>query len=482
EYSVHVVPISRLTKDALEETELTSREVERCKNFFTLGLMFWMYGRSADTTVAWLKKKFAKRPEIAEANTLALQAGLTYGEVTESIAQRIVAPANLPAGSYRNVNGTTALSLGITAAAMKSEIDILFAAYPITPASELLHELSKLRAYKVDTVQAEDEIAAICEAIGASFAGRLGITSSSGPGIALKMEALSLAIMTELPLVVVDVQRAGPSTGLPTKTEQADLMQAYFGRPGEAPLCILAASSPESAFKLGYEACRIAIKYMTPVMLLSDGYIANCSSPWLIPDPSSLPAFDIPVVEKNNNEGGDFLPYLRNEETLARPWALPGTPELMHRIGGLEKKDKTGAVNYDSDNHEKMCELRAEKIARIAQEIPAIEIDGDQSGDLLVIGWGGTEGALVRATEHVREQGLSVSRIHLEYLSPLPSDLGDVLSRFKKVMVAEINSGQLSMILRAEYLVDVVGFNRIRGLPLKVHELVESIKATVEGI
>jgi 2-oxoglutarate ferredoxin oxidoreductase subunit alpha len=480
EYSVQIVPISRLTKDALAETGLSSREVERCKNFFTLGLLSWMYGRNVETTVSWLEKKFKSRPDLAKANILALQAGVTYGEVTESIAQVVVAPAQLEPGVYRNLNGTTGLALGLASAAVKSGRELFFSAYPITPASELLHELARMRAYHVDTIQAEDEIAAICEAIGASFAGRLGITSSSGPGIALKMEGLNLAVMTELPLVVIDVQRAGPSTGLPTKTEQADLLQSFFGRPGEAPLCILAASSPQSAFLMGYEACRIALKYMTPVMLLSDGYIANCSEPWLVPSPEDLPPFEIPIVTENNNPAGAFLPYLRNEKTLARAWALPGTPGLMHRIGGLEKQDRTGNVNYTSDNHEMMVALRAEKIARIVAEIPPIVVDGPESGDVLVIGWGGTEGALIKACQVAREGGAKVSRIHLEYLNPLPADLEAVMSRFKRVLVAEINSGQLRMILRARYLVDAAGFNRIRGLPLKVREIVAAIAEQVE--
>ena len=475
-YSVHAVPMTRLTKDALEGTGLTSREVERCKNFFALGLMLWMYDRPFEHTHAWLEKKFAKTPAIVEANTRALKAGINYGENTELFAKYSVRPAKLPAGTYRNLNGTTALSYGLVAAAQKSGVEMMFCAYPITPASELLHELARFRNMGVCTLQAEDEIAAICEAIGASYAGHLGVTSSSGPGIALKMEALSLAVMTELPLVVIDVQRAGPSTGLPTKTEQADLLQAIFGRPSEAPVCVIAASSAATAFSLGYEACRIALKYMVPVIFLSDGYIANCSEPWLVPDPSKLKEFTLRKTTENNNPGGNFLPYLRDEQTLARPWAIPGTAGLMHRIGGLEKQDKTGAVSYTPENHERMVALRAEKVARIAQEIPPLEVDGPDSGDLLILGWGGTEGTLIKAVEQLRALKLDVSRLHLHFLNPLPADLGAVLSRFKKVLIPEINSGQLRMIIRSTYLIDALGINHVRGVPLKVQEIVETVQ------
>lgn len=480
-FAVHVVPINKLTKDGLAESPLSAREVERCKNFFTLGLMLWMYGRESESTVSWLNQKFGKRPELAEATITALNAGMTYGEATETFARKIVSPATLDPGTYRSLNGTTAMAYGLVSAAQKSQIPILFSAYPITPASELLHELARHRGRGVTALQVEDEIAAVCQAIGASYAGHLGVTSSSGPGIALKMEAISLAVVTELPLVVVDVQRAGPSTGMPTKTEQADLFQAIFGRPGETPLCVLAASSPETAFTMAYEACRIALKYMTPVMLLSDGYIANCAEPWQIPDPSKLAEFSTCKTTEHNNPGGQFLPYLRDEKTLSRPWALPGTPGLRHRIGGLEKQDKTGNVNYTPDNHQLMTELRAEKIERIAQEIPPCEIDGEESGDILVLGWGGTKGTLTKAVLCAREQGLTVSRLHLHYLNPLPADLGEVLSRFKRVLVPEINSGQLRLLLRAKYLVDAVGLNLVRGLPLRVEEVLEAIHELRDG-
>ena len=474
-YQVHVVPITRLTKEALEDSTLTVREVERCKNFFTLGILLWMYSRSYQSTISWIRSKFAKRPEIAEANVTALQAGMTFAEATELMAQRVVREAELEHGEYRNLNGTTALAYGLVSAVQKSGREAIFAAYPITPASELLHELAKHKRFGLTTIQAEDEIAAICQAIGASFAGMLGITSSSGPGIALKMEALSLAVMTELPLVVVDVQRAGPSTGMPTKTEQSDLLQALYGRPGETPLCVLAASSSSTAFEISYEACRIALKYMTPVVFLSDGYIANCSEPWRIPDPKKLKPFELQITNKNNNPDGTFLPYLRDETTLARPWALPGTPELMHRIGGLEKEDKTGNVNYDPDNHLLMTRLRAEKIERIADEIPPLEVDGPVKGDLLVLGWGSTEGSIIKAVQQARADGLDVARLHLYHLNPLPRDLEAVLRNYKNVLVPEINTGQLSTVLKSKFLIDVVGLNVVRGQPLKVADICEKI-------
>ena len=425
-YKVLVVPVTKLTRDALADSSLTQREIDRCKNFFTLGIMLWMYNRPTESTIAWMKSKFAKRPELVEANTKVLQAGLTYAEATEIFSQHCyeIKPAKLKPGTYRNIGGTTATSYGLLSAAQKSGVPMFFAAYPITPASELLHEMSKHKRLGVTTFQAEDEIAAVCAAIGSSFAGALGVTSSSGPGIALKSEAMALAVVTELPLVILDIQRAGPSTGMPTKTEQADLFQALYGRAGESPMCVLSASSPASAFLMAYEACRIALKYMTPVMLLSDGYIANCSEPWQIPEPTSLKPFELTKITENNNPDGAFLPYKRNETTLARPWAAPGTAGLSHRIGGLEKQDQTGNVNYEPDNHQLMTDLRAEKIARIAAEIPPTEIHGEPQGDLLIVGWGGTEGTLTKAVMEAQNAGLSVSRIHLQHLNPLPPDLG----------------------------------------------------------
>lgn len=477
-YKIHVVPVTKLTKDALLNSGLSSREVERCKNFFALGLLLWMFGRPTEHTIHWIETKFAKRPELVEANKKALQAGLTYGEATEIFdTTYTIKPASLEAGTYRNINGSTALSYGLIAAAEKSGLPLFFGAYPITPASEVLHELSKYKHLGVMTFQAEDEIAAVCAAIGASFCGQLAVTSSSGPGIALKTEAITLAVITELPLVIVNNQRGGPSTGLPTKTEQSDLFQALYGRAGEAPLCVIAIPSPAKAFEVAYEACRIALKYMTPVMLLSDGYINNCSEPWKLPDPSKLPPIPVTFATKANDPSGKFLPYLRDEATLARPWATPGTEGLAHRIGGLEKADKTGAVSYDAENHHLMCTLRAQKIERIANEIPKMDLFGESEGDVLVLGWGGTEGTLREAVERVRSKGRSVSHAHLTFIHPLPNDLGDVLKKFKRVLIPEINLGQLRSIIRDKYLVDAVGYNRIAGLPLKVTDIEREIEA-----
>lgn len=480
-YRVFVVPISRLTKDALADTGLTANEIDRCKNFFALGLMLWMFDRPRKSTLSWISSKFRKRPELVAANTTALEAGYTYGEATEVFTCSFrVKPAQLESGLYRNINGSTALAYGIVSAAQKSGIPVFFGAYPITPASDLLHELARHKRLGVMTFQAEDEIAAVCAAIGASYAGSLGVTSSSGPGIALKGEAIGLAVCTELPLVIVDTQRAGPSTGMPTKTEQSDLLMALHGRHGEAPVCVLAASSPSSAFEMAYEACRIALKYMTPVFILSDGYIANGSEPWRIPDPAQLPEITSRRLHETNNPDGDFLPYLRDEQTLARPWAVPGTPGLMHRIGGLEKQDVTGNVSYDPDNHSKMTALRAEKIARIAEEIPPTAIDGPSTGELLLVGWGGTEGTLKEAQRACRETGVEVSRIHLHYLNPLPGDLEGILRGFRHVLIPEINSGQLRSLIRDRYLIDAKGYNAVRGQPLRASRVVEAIKSLMQ--
>ncbi|MCL4157921.1 UNVERIFIED_CONTAM: hypothetical protein GTU68_067017, partial [Idotea baltica] len=481
DYRVYSVPVTHLTKAALEESGLTAREVERCKNFFTLGLMLWMYGRSITSTEKWLRAKFAKRPEIAEANCTVLKAGEVYGEATESFAQTLVAKADLAPGTYRNINGTQAMALGFVSAAQKSSLSFDFCAYPITPASDLLHNLAPYQSHGVTTYQSEDEIAAICHALGSSYAGNLGITSSSGPGIALKTEALGLAVMTELPLVVVNVQRAGPSTGMPTRTEQADLNQALFGRPGEAPLCVIAVSTPESAFKCAYEACRIAVKYMTPVMLMSDAYIANCSQPWCIPDTSELQEFESDRLDSPREESEEFHPYKRDEESLSRPWAIPGTAGYTHRIGGLEKQHQTGNVNYDPENHELMTNLRAEKVERIAAEIPALELFGESTGDVLVLGWGGTEGSIRKAVELAQEQGKRVSQLHLHFLNPLASDLGEVLGRFKHVLIPEINSGQLLRVIRSRYLVDAKGLNIVRGRPLRVQDIRMAINSLLEN-
>ncbi len=482
-YRLFKVPITKLTKDALADSGLTSREIDRCKNFFTLGIMLWMFNRPSEHTISWIEKKFAKKPQFIKANTTVLKAGMTYAEATEIFPQTyVVQPAKVEAGKYRNVDGTTALAYGLVSAAQKSGLDLFFGAYPITPASSLLHELAKHKQYNVRTFQAEDEIAAICSAIGASFAGALAVTSSSGPGIALKGEALGLATITELPLVVINVQRGGPSTGLPTKTEQSDLLQAIYGRHGESPTCVLAVSNPDSAFHLAYEACRIAVKYMTPVMLLSDGFISNSAGPWKIPNPKDLNKFDVSFAKAKDSEGGEkFMPYKRDEKTLARAWAIPGTKGLEHRIGGLEKEDVTGEVSYNPDNHQQMTNYRAEKIKRIASEIPKTQIDGKETGELLVLGWGSTEGSITEAVNKARAEGIEVSRAHVHYMNPLPPDLESIIKSFKRVLVPEINCGQLTKVIKSESengeQLNLIGFNQVMGLPLNVKNLVKEIIA-----
>ena len=477
-YRVYSVPIGTMTRHALKSLDLEQREVERCKNFFALGITSWMFTRPIEPTLKWIERKFSSKPELIVANTTALKAGIDYASQTEVFPVTfMVKPAKLKPGVYRNMNGSLALSLGLIAASKKSGLPLFYGAYPITPASEILHELAHHKRLGVTTFQAEDEIAAICAALGAAYAGNLAVTGSSGPGISLKTEALGLAVMTELPLVIIDVQRAGPSTGMPTKTEQADLLQAFYGRSGEAPMCILAVSSPNSSFLLAYEACRIALKYMTPVFLLSEGFIANTSGPWRIPDPSQLPEIQVSFCGRTNNANGPFLPYLRDEKTLARPWALPGTAGLMHRIGGLEKADKTGAVSYDGDNHELMCRLRARKIAQIADDIPLLSVDGDKSGELLVVGWGGTEGAIKQAVRNMRKKGLPVSRAHLHYLNPFPRNFEATLRSFTKVLVPEMNGGQLRSIIRDRFLIDAQGLNRLNGQPLKIAEIEHALAA-----
>jgi 2-oxoglutarate/2-oxoacid ferredoxin oxidoreductase subunit alpha len=477
-YTVYRVDISKLTANALEDLNLGAKVVERCKNFFALGLMFWMYNRPVEPTLNWIKDKFNKKPELIEANTRALKAGLHYGDITEIFTTRYeVRPAKLKPGTYRNITGNAALALGFVAAAQKAGLDLYLGAYPITPASDVLHELAQYKNFNVKTFQAEDEIAAISAAIGASYGGALGITATSGPGMALKMEAIGLAVMIELPLVIADIQRGGPSTGLPTKTEQADLFQAMFGRNSEAPLCVLAASTPSDCFETGYEAVRIAIKYMTPVILLSDGYIANGAEPWNIPKADDLKKINVSFHTDTEN----FLPYLRDEKTLARPWAIPGTPGLEHRVGGLEKQDQTGNISYDAENHQKMVNYRAEKIERIADDIPDAVINGDSEGDLLIVGWGSTHGAITSAVERARKRGISVSHIHLRYINPFPKNLGEILYNFKKILVPELNKGQLSAILRSKYLIPAIGFNKVQGLPFKAAELENKIDELLRG-
>ena len=477
-YRVFEVDITKLTALALQDLNLSSKIVDRSKNFFALGMMYWMYNRPIDSTVNWLTKKFGSKPEIAEANIRVLKAGWNYGETTEIFAVRYqVGPAKLPPGKYRNITGNQATAWGLMAAAKKAKLDLFLGSYPITPASDILHELAIYKQFGVKTFQAEDEIAGITSAIGASYGGALGTTTTSGPGLALKSEALGLAVMVELPLVCVNVQRGGPSTGLPTKTEQADLFQALFGRNGEAPIPVLAATTPADCFDTVFEASRIALKYMTPVIFLSDGYLGNGSEPWLIPDFDKLP--DISPTFRTNPEG--FLPYLRNEATLARPWAIPGTPGLEHRIGGLEKQNITGNVSYDPVNHETMVKLRTEKVERIANEIPPIDVDGEKDGELVVIGWGSTYGAIRSAVTKTRERGKKVSQIHLRYLNPMPKNLGDVLSKFKNVLVPEMNLGQLSGVLRMRYLVPTIPLDKVQGLPFKAVEIEKKIAEILKG-
>ena len=472
-YDIHEVKITSMTRQALEDMELQSNLADRCKNFFALGLMYWMYSRPLEPTREWIEEKFGKRPEFVQANTRALEAGYFFGENTEVFTSNyIVREATYPAGRYRNISGNVALAYGFIAATKKMGINLFWGAYPITPASDVLHELSRHKNFGVQTFQAEDEIAAVSAALGASFTGSLGVTCSSGPGIALKAEAMGLGVMTELPMVIADIQRGGPSTGLPTKTEQADLLQVMFGRNSESPLPVVAAATPGDCFWTAIEACRLAVKYMTPVVVLSDGYLANGSEPWLLPKASDIP--EMPVAFHTDPEG--FLPYNRDSETLARPWAIPGTPGLEHRIGGIEKEDRTGNVNYEPENHEFMVRTRDKKIAGIAKDIPPAGVIGEESGKVLVIGWGGTFGAITAAIEALQARGASVSQVHLRHLNPFPANLEEVLGNFEKILVPELNLGQLSKMLRYQYLVDTISFNKIQGKPFKVGELITKIE------
>jgi 2-oxoglutarate/2-oxoacid ferredoxin oxidoreductase subunit alpha len=476
DYRVYRVPISTLNLNALNEIDLPGKAKDRCKNFFALGMMYWMYDRTLDVTVDWIKKKFGKNPAVAEANIKALKSGFHYAETAEVIATHYrIKPAQLVPGKYRNIMGNAATALGFVAASQQAKTPLVYASYPITPASDILHELSRLKNFGVKTLQCEDEIAAIGAAIGASFGGSIGLTGTSGPGLALKSESLNLAIMVELPLIVMDIQRGGPSTGLPTKTEQSDLLQAMFGRNGDSPLAIVAPATPGECFHMAIEAVRIAIKYMTPVLYLSDGYLANGSEPWLIPEIKDLP--QIPVEYPQTIPAGHkFLPYERKPQTLARPWAIPGTPGLEHRVGGLEKEDITGNVSYDPLNHEKMTKLRAAKIAAIADDIPDLEIFGKDNGEVLVVGWGSTYGAITSAVEKLQRQGASVSSIHLRYLNPFPKNLGSILQSFRKVLVPEMNMGQLSLLLRAKYLLDIHSLNKVQGQPFKIAEIIDGVQ------
>jgi 2-oxoglutarate ferredoxin oxidoreductase subunit alpha len=486
QYQVHEIAMATLTRGALAETGLSKKDAERAKNMFALGLLSWMYHRPSESTERFLREKFARRPDLAEANILAFRAGHAYGETTESFAVTYeVAPAQLDVGTYRQITGNTALAYGIVAAGRTSGLDVFLGSYPITPASDILHELSKHKGFGVTTFQAEDEISGVGAALGASFGGGLGVTTTSGPGVALKSETIGLAVALELPLLVIDVQRGGPSTGLPTKTEQADLLQAMFGRNGEAPVPVIAPRSPGDCFDAALEAVRIAVTYRTPVMLLSDGSLANGSEPWKVPDAGSLPRIDPGfATEPNAPDGsGEFWPYLRDRDTLARPWAIPGTPGLEHRIGGLEKADGRGSISYDPDNHERMVRLRAAKIDGI--RVPDLEVDDpgdhDEPADLLVLGWGSTYGPIGAGCRRVRGLGHRVAQAHLRHLHPLPANLGEVLRRHRVVLVPEMNLGQLAMLLRARHLVDVKSYNRVSGLPFKAEELQDLILSYVDG-
>jgi 2-oxoglutarate/2-oxoacid ferredoxin oxidoreductase subunit alpha len=480
-FRVHPIALTSMTVEALKDFDITKKEAERAKNMFALGLLLWLYHRPTEGTIDFLRKKFASKPEIMNANIAAFEAGWSFGETTEEFSvQYEVKPAAMAAGTYRNITGNLALSYGLIAASEQSGLKLFLGSYPITPASDILHELSKHKRFGVMTFQAEDEIAGIGAALGASYSGSLGVTTTSGPGIALKSETIGLAVSLELPLIIVDVQRGGPSTGLPTKTEQSDLLQAMFGRNGESPVPIVAPQSPSDCFDAALEAARIAVTYRTPVFLLSDGYLANGSEPWRLPDVENLPTIDPNFATAPNHTKDDgtqeFWPYQRDPETLARPWAIPGTAGLEHRIGGLEKADGSGNISYDPDNHDHMVRLRQAKVDAVAQSIPDLEVD-DPSGEakILVLGWGSTYGPIGAACQISRRAGIKVAQAHLRHLNPFPKNLGEVLKRYDKVVVPEMNLGQLNMLLRAKFLVDTYGYNQVRGLPFKSSELVDVI-------
>ena len=477
-YRLISVGITKLNREAVVAAKLGTKDSDRCKNFFALGIVYWLYERSLEPTLKWIADKF-KKPAIREANIAAIKAGYNYGETCEMLPVHYRVPkATLPPGTYRKISGNLAIAYGIAAAAIMADKDVVFAGYPITPATDILHSLVELKNFRIRCVQAEDEIAAMGMAIGASFGGVLGVTATSGPGICLKSEGIGLAVMTELPVLIIDVQRGGPSTGLPTKTEQADLLQAMFGRNGECPVCIVAPSSPGDCFAMTVEAVRIAFRFMTPVMLLSDGYLANGAEPWLIPDPASLPSLKVQhPTGPNAGSNGDstYLPYKRDERG-SRPWAVPGTPGLEHRIGGIEKQPETGNINYEPENHQRMVNERAQKIANIAYDVPPLEVNGPESGDVLVVGWGGTYGSIVTAVQRAQRKGLKVGHAHLRYLNPMPRNTGEVLSRYKRVLVPELNGGQLSMLLRAKFLVDAVSLSKVQGRPFLVSEIEAKIE------
>ena len=473
-YRIHKLPISTLNMNALKgNVELSRKEIDRSKNFFALGVLYWLYDRPMDNTLNWIRTKFAKSPELAKANEIALKTGYNFADTTEVFTTHYrVKKAQIAPGKYRKITGNEATAIGFIAASQISGRPLFYGSYPITPASDILHELSRHKTFGVKTFQAEDEIAAVCAAIGASFAGQIGLTGTSGPGVALKQEAIGLAVMTELPLVIVNVQRGGPSTGLPTKTEQADLFQAVWGRNGECPAIVVAPSTPGDCFHMAIEAVRLAFKYMSPVFYLSDGYLANGAEPWAIPPVSDLPKIEVSFA----NDPATFMPYARDPETLARPFALPGTPGLEHRVGGIEKQHITGNVNYDPENHHFMVRLRQEKVDRAVADIPLIEVMGEPTGKVLVLGWGSTYGSISSAVEKMQREGKSVSSAHLRYLNPFPRNLGEVLSGFETVIIPEMNLGQLCTMIRAKYLVDAVPFSKVKGRPFQIREIIRKVE------
>ena len=476
-YEVIKIDVTKMTREALKDITMGTKEKDRAKNMFVLGYLYWMYNRDMDNTISFLKEKFGKKPEILESNLKVLQAGYAYGETTETFTTRYsVQKAKMEPGTYRSIMGNQALAYGLIAAADKSGLPLFLGSYPITPASDILHELSRYKNFGVKTFQAEDEIAAIASSIGASYGGSIGVTTTSGPGVALKTEAMGLAVMLEIPLVVVNIQRGGPSTGLPTKTEQSDLLQAYYGRNGECPMPVIASSTPSDCFDVAYEATRIAIQHMTPVMLLSDGYIANGAEPWKFPQSADLKPIEVHFKTKLNDNEEKFLPYLRDEK-LVRPWVIPGTAGMEHRIGGLEKQDVTGNISYDAENHQHMVKIRQSKVDRIADYIPKQELDsGADKGKVLVLGWGSTYGSIKSACSELQKEGHAVSHAHIRYLRPFPSNLAEIISRFEKVLVPEINNGQLVKIIRDQFMVDAKGYNKIKGTPITKGELVDTIR------
>ena len=481
-FKVSAVPLTSMTVEALKGLDISKKDAERAKNMFALGLLSWMYNRPTDGTTAFLKTKFAEKADILEANLTAFQAGWNFGETTEDFAVSYeVKPARLPAGTYRNITGNLATAYGLIAGSQRSGLPLFLGSYPITPASDILHELSRHKEFGVRTFQAEDEIAGVGAALGASFGGALGVTTTSGPGMVLKQETVGLAVMTELPLVIVDVQRAGPSTGMPTKTEQADLLTALYGRNGESPVPVVAPASPADCFAVALEAVRIAVTHRTPVIMLSDGYLANGSEPWRLPETADLPVIEPGFATEPNGPDGSFLPYLRDEDTLARPWAVPGTSGLEHRIGGIEKHAESGDISYTPANHDLMVRTRQAKVDAVVRDIPDLEVD-DPGGDarVLVLGWGGTYGSITAGVRRVRLTGRRIAQAHLRHLNPFPANLGEVLDRYDRVVVPEINLGQLALLLRGRFLVDVIGYNKVRGLPFKAEELAEALQEVID--